>query len=239
MFKANGAREYTALEKVLQDEFTGFHLIAQTRQLHFLFTVIRNRETARADFVFHSERIIRLVVEAALNFVPVAPSVVVTPTGRTFHGCMPDERGIVGISIMRAGEAMERVLRETCRGIRIGKILVQRDESKTDKTPNERYSYSKIPNDVANRHVLLLDPMIATGGSAIRATEILLNEHKVQQDRIIFLSLIACPEGIREYLRRFPGIAVVSAALDEALDANKYIVPGLGDFGDRYFGTCE
>ncbi|KAG5468596.1 hypothetical protein CUR178_01430 [Leishmania enriettii] len=213
------------------------HLLPQTPQLHFLFTVIRNVETQRTDFVFYSERIMRLILEEALCMISVEPFNVVTPTGAVYKGVRPDDRGIIGVSIMRAGESMERVLREMCRGVRIGKILVQRDEASADKSPDTRFSYSKIPKDIASRRVLLLDPMCATGGSAIKATEILINEYDVLEENIIFLNLISAPAGIKRYLSRFPKIQIVTAAIDDDLDENMYILPGLGDFGDRYFGT--
>lgn len=105
------------------------HLLQQTPQLHFLFTVIRDRATQRTDFVFYADRIMRLVLETALCLIPMTPTVVQTPTGATYAGVLPDStQGIVGVSILRAGEAMERILREMCRGVRIGKILIQRNE---------------------------------------------------------------------------------------------------------------
>ncbi|RNF25632.1 uracil phosphoribosyltransferase [Trypanosoma conorhini] len=228
-----------SVEQALLEEFPNLQLLPQTNQLRFLFTIIRNEKTPRTDFVFYCERIIRLVVEAGLNLIPVVPADVMTPTGVVYHGCKPDPKGIIGISILRAGESMERILRETCRGIRIGKILVQRDERTVEKSPDERYHYSKIPKDVAGRRVLLLDPMIASGGSAIRATEILLEDYNVKEENMVFLNLITCPEGIRRYMGKFPKVRVVTAAIDGALNESKYITPGLGDFGDRYFGTQD
>ncbi|CAJ1022410.1 Uracil phosphoribosyltransferase, putative [Leishmania lindenbergi] len=215
------------------------HLLPQTPQLHFLFTVIRNVETPRTDFVFYSERIMRLILEAALCMIPVKPFNVITPTGAVYKGVRPDDRGIIGVSIMRAGESMERVLREMCRGVRIGKILVQRDEASAEKVPDARFSYTKVPKDVASRRVLLLDPMCATGGSVIKATEILINEYGVDEENIIFLNVISAPAGLRKYLGRFPKVQIVTAAIDDDLDESMHILPGLGDFGDRYFGTIE
>lgn len=215
------------------------HLLPQTPQLHFLFTVIRNRDTQRTDFVFYSERIMRLVLEAALCLIPVEPCNVMTPTGTVYTGVKPDNHGIIGVSILRAGESMERVLREMCRGVRIGKILIQRDEKSAEKGPDERYNYSKMPKDVAARRVLLLDPMCASGGSAIRAVEILMKQYGVKEENIIFLNLVAAPEGLKRFLSLYPRIQVVTAAIDEGLNDQMYIVPGLGDFGDRYFGTIE
>lgn len=215
------------------------HLLPQTPQLHYLFTIIRNRETDRSDFVFYSERIMRLVVEAALCLIPVEPRDVYTPTGAVFHGVKPDSHGIMGVSILRAGESMERVFREMCRGVRIGKILVQRNENSEDKTPDERFNYSKMPKDVNERRVMLLDPMAATGGSVIKAIEILIHEYGVKEENIIFLNLISAPAALHRLVTTFPNIQVVTAAIDETLDDKKYIIPGLGDFGDRYFGTIE
>lgn len=121
--------------------------------------MIRDKNTGRADFIFHSNRISRLLVEEALNHLPVLPHTVNTPVaGRTYAG-VKFEGKICGVSIMRAGEAMEQALRECCRSVRIGKILIQRDE----ETSKPRLFYDKLPEDIKDRWVLLLDPMLATG----------------------------------------------------------------------------
>lgn len=89
---------------------------------------------------------------------------------------------------------------------------------------------------MAQRYCLLLDPMLATGGSAIKACEVLI-EAGVKEELIIFINLISAPEGIKAFHTNFPKIRIVTACIDEALNDKKYIVPGLGDFGCRYFGT--
>jgi uracil phosphoribosyltransferase len=120
--------------------------------------MIRNKDTSRADFIFYSNRIIRLLVEEGLNHLPVIEHTITTPVGRTYSGVKFEGR-ICGVSIMRAGEAMEQGLRDCCRSVRIGKILIQRDE----ETSQPRLFYDKLPTDIAHRWVLLLDPMLATG----------------------------------------------------------------------------
>jgi uracil phosphoribosyltransferase len=120
--------------------------------------MIRNADTSRADFIFYSNRIIRLLVEEGLNHLPVIEHTINTPVGRTYSGVKFEGR-ICGVSIMRAGEAMEQGLRDCCRSVRIGKILIQRDED----TSKPRLFYDKLPADIAHRWVLLLDPMLATG----------------------------------------------------------------------------
>jgi len=120
--------------------------------------MIRDKKTERGDFIFYSNRIIRLLVEEGLNHLPTIEHTVTTPTGRPYDG-VAFQGKICGVSIMRAGESMEQGLRDCCRSVRIGKILIQRDE----ETAQPKLFYDKLPEDIANRWVLLLDPMLATG----------------------------------------------------------------------------
>ncbi len=120
--------------------------------------MIRDRNTARADFIFYSNRIIRLLVEEGLNHLPVVEQTITTPVGRSYAG-VKFQGKICGVSIMRAGEAMEQGLRDCCRSVKIGKILIQRN----DDTCKPKLFYDKLPEDIAERWVLLLDPMFATG----------------------------------------------------------------------------
>lgn len=209
--------------------FKNVHLLPQTQQLVGLYTIIRDKNTTRPDFIFYSDRIIRLLVEEGLDHLPVLPKQVETQTGEKFEGV--SFRGkICGVSIVRAGESMEQGLRDCCRSVRIGKILIQRDE----ETALPKLFYEKLPEDIANRYVFLLDPMLATGGSAIMATEVLI-KRGVDPKRIYFLNLICSKEGIDKYHAAFPDVQIVTGAVDRGLDENKYLVPGLGDFGDRYY----
>ena len=131
---------------------------------------------------------------------------------------------------MRAGESMEQGLRDCCRSVRIGKILIQRDE----ETAQPKMFYSKLPDDISNRYVFLLDPMLATGGSAAMAVDV-LKERGVPSNRILFLNLLASPEGIEMFKEKYPEVKIITGAIDSGLDEKKYITPGLGDFGDRYY----
>jgi len=205
------------------------YTLRPTSQLEALLTIVRSKDTKRSEFCFYSDRIIRLLVEEGLNHLPVVDKSVTTPTGATYDGVGFCGK-IAGVSIMRAGEAMEAGLRECCRSVRIGKILIQRDE----ETALPKLFYAKMPDDIAERWVLLLDPMLATGGSAIKAIECLLDQG-VLEERIIFLNLIASPEGLKNFCEKFTKAKVISAWVDYQLDDKKFISPGLGDFGDRYF----
>ncbi|MFI6697549.1 uracil phosphoribosyltransferase [Streptomyces sp. NPDC050509] len=210
---------------------TSVHLLPQTDQLRALHTVIRDRDARREDFVFYAGRIIRLLTEAALNLLPFEPCDVTTPVGRTYQGLRFAEN-LVGVPIVRAGESMEAELRAVVPGIRIGKILIQRD--RTTKQP--RLYYTAFPEDIATRQVLLLDPMLATGGTALAAIEV-LRDLGVPEEHIVFVNFITCPEGIDAVGERYPGVRIVTSAIEEGLNENAYMMPGIGDFGDRYFGT--
>ncbi|KAJ2725179.1 Uracil phosphoribosyltransferase, synthesizes UMP from uracil [Coemansia sp. Benny D115] len=207
------------------------HQLAQTNQLKALMTIIRDKNTKRGDFVFYSDRVIRLLVEEGLNYLPVNNKQVTTPMGMTFDGVSFEGR-ICGVSIMRAGESMEQGLRDVCTSVRIGKVLIQRDE----RTAQPKLYYSKLPKDISDRWVLLLDPMLATGGSAIKCVEVLMDAG-VKEERILFINLICAPEGVLTMLEKFPKLQIITAEIDESMDEHKFILPGLGDFGDRYFGT--
>ncbi|KAG5951086.1 Uracil phosphoribosyltransferase, synthesizes UMP from uracil [Claviceps arundinis] len=213
----------------VEASFDNIHVLPQSPQLIALLSIIRNQHTERADFIFYSNRIIRLLVEEGLNHLPTVEHDVTTPLGRTYNGLMFQGK-ICGVSIMRAGEAMEQGLRDCCRSVRIGKILIQRDED----TAQPKLFYDKLPEDIADRWVLLLDPMFATGGSAIMAVQVLI-ARGVPEDRILFLNIIASPEGVRNFAKKFPRLKVVTAFIDQGLDDKNYIIPGLGDFGDRFY----
>lgn len=179
------------------------------------YSMIRDKDTSRADFIFYSNRIIRLLVEEGLNHLPVITHTVTTPVGNNYAG-VRFEGKICGVSIMRAGESMEQGLRECCRSVRIGKILIQRNE----ETSKPKLFYEKLPPDIKDRWVLLLDPMLATGGSAIMAVEVLKSKG-VPEERILFLNLLACPEGIKNFAEKVPKVRVVTAFVDQGLNEKK------------------
>jgi uracil phosphoribosyltransferase len=177
--------------------------------------MIRDKDTQRADFIFYSNRIMRLLVEEGLNHLPVMTQTVTSPVGADYTG-VKFEGKICGVSIMRAGESMEQALRECCRSVRIGKILIQRNE----ETSKPKLFYEKLPPDIADRWVLLLDPMLATGGSAIMACEV-LKDKGVPEDRILFLNLIASPEGVQNFAEKLPKVRLVAAFIDQGLNDKK------------------
>lgn len=134
-----------------------FKIIPATDPIRALQTVIRDRDTSRSDFVFYADRLIRLVVEEGLNQLPYEEHIITTPTGQQYKG-LKFLKGNCGVSVVRSGEAMEQGLRDCCRSIRIGKILVEKDE----ETHEARVVYAKFPEDIASRKVLLMSVLPST-----------------------------------------------------------------------------
>ncbi|CAA0820153.1 Uridine kinase-like protein 5 [Striga hermonthica] len=170
------------------------------------------------------------VVEHGLGHLPFTEKQIITPTGSVYCGVVFCKR-LCGVSIIRSGESMENALRACCKGIKIGKILIHGEGNN-----GRQLIYEKLPSDIASRHVLLLDPVLASGNSAIKAISVLLNKG-VPESNIIFLNLIAAPEGIHTVCKKFPRLKIVTSEIDMALNVEMNVIPGMGEFGDRYFGT--
>jgi uracil phosphoribosyltransferase len=210
---------------------TNVHPLPQTNQLRALHTIIRAKDARHEDFVFTSRRIMRLLIEAALDLFPFEDRGVETPIGEIYSGLCATSR-VCGVSVVRAGDSMEAELRAVSPSSPIGKILIQRD--KVTKLP--RLYYSALPKDIARQHVLLLDPMLATGGSALMAIQVLLDAGVVEEN-IVFVNLLSAPEGIAAVCERHPRLKIVTSSVEQRLNENAFMIPGIGDFGDRFFGT--
>ncbi|KAJ3053899.1 Uridine-cytidine kinase-like 1 [Rhizophlyctis rosea] len=202
-------------------------------QLKALHTAIRDRTTSRHDFIFYAERLSRMVVERGLAELPFAEVNIETPTKSTYAG-KTWARKVCSVSVVRAGATMEQGLRSVVKDIPIGKILIQTDPS----TGEPQLHYCKLPADIKDRYVLISDAQIATGAAALMAIRVIL-DHDVPEDRIIFLTLIAAPLGVHTIANAFPAVRIVASEVDKELDEWLHIVPGFGNFGDRYFGTTD
>ena len=134
------------------------------------------------------------------------------------------------IPILRAGLGMLDGVITVIPTAKVGHIGMYRDEETYEPV---NYFY-KVPKDIKNREVILLDPMLATGGSAIDAIDLL---KKNGVEKIKFLCIISAPEGLKKVTEKHPDVTIFTACIDDHLNENKYIVPGLGDAGDRIFGT--
>lgn len=192
-------------------------------------TVLRNAETASAAFRQHLRLIARLMTLAVTESVPLAPVQVRTPLADTSGVRLAHP--IVLAPILRAGLGMADGVLEMIPDAQVAHLGLYRDE----ETLAPKVYYQNFPNGFSESDVILIDPMLATGGSSIAAAS-LLREQGAQAVR--FLNLVSCPPGIEAFQRAHPDIPVITAAIDPELDERAYIVPGLGDSGDRTFGTA-
>ena len=169
-----------------------------------------------------------LVTAEATRDLPTAPGEVQTPLETTSVRRL--SRRVVAVPVLRAGLGMLDAVLELVPGARVGHIGLQRDEMTAIAS---RY-YSKLPPGLSESHVLMIDPMLATGGSAVEALD-LLKEAGARQIQI--LCIVAAPEGITLVEQHHPDVDIYTPVIDDGLNARKYIMPGLGDFGDRLYGT--
>ncbi|MDD6012490.1 MAG: uracil phosphoribosyltransferase [Oscillospiraceae bacterium] len=192
-------------------------------------SILRDKNTSSKDFRALVSEIAMLMCYEATRDLPTEEIEIETPI------CTAKARHISGkklaiVPILRAGLGMVDGVSSLIPAARIGHIGLYRDE----KTLKPVEYYCKLPKDIGERDVIVVDPMLATGGSAIDA----VSQIKLRQPRSIrFMGIIAAPEGIEAFTKAHPDVHVYCAALDEKLNENGYIVPGLGDAGDRIFGT--
>lgn len=196
--------------------------------LHKL-SILRDKNTPSKDFRALVSEIATLMCYEATRDLPTEEIEIETPI------CKTKVRHIAGkkmaiVPILRAGLGMVEGVSALVPSARIGHIGLYRDE----ETLKPVEYYCKLPKDIGERDVFVVDPMLATGGSAIDA----VSQIKLRNPRSIkFMCIIAAPEGIEAFTKVHPDVPVYCAALDEKLNEKGYIVPGLGDAGDRIFGT--
>uniref|UniRef100_A0A3B4TFW6 Uridine-cytidine kinase 1 like 1 n=1 Tax=Seriola dumerili TaxID=41447 RepID=A0A3B4TFW6_SERDU len=204
------------LERILASAHQGqplpktLSVMESTPQVRGMHTIIRNKETNRDEFIFYSKRLMRLLIEHALSFLPLKPVSVETPQGGVYEGKRLSGKRITGVSILRAGETMEQALMAVCKDIRLGKILIQ-----TNHDTGE-------PED----YVILMDSTVSTGAAV---------SHGCQSAAGPSTKLLSY--GRHSVAYAFPKVRIITTAVDKEVNDQFHIIPGIGNFGDRYFGT--
>jgi uracil phosphoribosyltransferase len=189
---------------------------------------LRDARTTPEVFRRAATRISVLLAAEALREAPTETTTVTTPLGPAPGTRLGSD--IVVVPVLRAGLGMLDAVLELVPHARVGHIGLQRDEMTAVAS---RY-YSKLPPRLDKSFVLMIDPMLATGGSAVAALD-LLKQGGARGTRIV--CIVAAPEGIRFVEQFFPDVAIYTPVIDQGLNDQKFIVPGLGDFGDRLYGT--
>lgn len=194
-------------------------------------TLLRDADTGSKDFRELVEEVATLMAYEATRDLPLEDLEVRTPLQVTRgHAIVGKKLAIV--PILRAGLGMVQGIVRLIPAARVGHIGIYRDEA----TLKPVEYFCKLPADLPERDILLLDPMLATGGSAVNAIQF-LKARGARAESIKFLCLVACPEGVRTLTEAEPAVDIFTAAVDEGLNSRGYILPGLGDAGDRIFGT--
>jgi uracil phosphoribosyltransferase len=196
--------------------------------VHDALARLRNIETDPAAFRREAHRISTLLVAEALRHVTTANGMVTTPLGPASSRTVTAD--VVFVPVLRAGLGMLDAALALVPGARVGHIGLQRDEA----TAIASKYYSRLPPDLSGSYVVLLDPMLATGGSAVAAIDLI---KRARASTVCMACIVAAPEGVSLLASKHSDVHVYTPIVDRELNAHKFIVPGLGDFGDRLFGT--
>ncbi|HZA60432.1 MAG TPA: uracil phosphoribosyltransferase [Actinomycetota bacterium] len=191
-----------------------------------LLTDLRDRDTSPPVFRSLTRRLTAVLVLEATRDLPVSARSIHTPLEGVEGAQLAN---VVAIPILRAGLGMLEAVTELFPGVAVGYIGLERDE----RTLQPTEYYEKLP-PLDDRHVLLMDPMLATGGSAVRAAESIKKKGPAS---LRMVCVVAAPEGVKAMEEAHPDVPVIAGALDRELNDVGYILPGLGDFGDRLYGT--
>lgn len=192
-----------------------------------LMAGLRDKDTPPERFRALAKRLTTLLVLQATERLPTTPRRIVTPLKETEGQVLAEP--LAAVPILRAGLGMLEPVVELFPDVAVGYVGLERHE----ETAIARSYYSKLPT-LEGRFALVLDPMLATGGSASQAVSLV---RAAGAETVVMVCVVAAPEGVARFEASHPGTLIVAAALDEELDERKYIVPGLGDFGDRLYGT--
>lgn len=203
------------------------HLLSHPLAAHIV-THLRDRTTKPATFRTLCHQLSLLLAVEATRDLPTEEKTVDTPleatAGRVLHS-----EGIVVVPVLRSGLGMVQPFCDLFPNVSVGYVGLERDH----ETAQARHYYSKLP-PLPRRRVFVVDPMLATGGSAAQALS-LVKRHGAENP--VLVCIFAAPEGLALVERQHPGLPVYAAAVDRELNARKFILPGVGDFGDRLYGT--
>lgn len=197
---------------------------------NLLITKLRNKSASRAEFRYTAIQLAKLLALETESVVEKEKINVETPITTTTG--LEIKKNVILIPILRSGLALLPSFIEQFPNSAVGVVGMKRDE----KTAIPHLYYKNIPKITPTDQVIILDPMIATGGSGADTIKI-VTDLGVNQNQIIFVAVIAAPEGLEVMNQTFPDVKIIVAIKDEGLTPTKFITPGLGDFGDRFFGT--
>lgn len=205
------------MQITLLDHPLGSHLLAR----------LRDKSTEPSEYRRHAQTLGTLLALEATRDLAIARETVETPLEAMEHRVIG--QSLAAVPILRAGLSMLEPVLELFPNVAVGYVGLERDHT----TAQAKSYYCKLPV-LAGRYCLCLDPMLATGGSACQAIRVMKD---AGADTVVMVSVVAAPEGVRRLNEEHPDVKIVAGALDRELNDKKYILPGLGDYGDRLYGT--
>ncbi|RLN90071.1 hypothetical protein BBJ28_00010233 [Nothophytophthora sp. Chile5] len=206
----------------MEDKYPNLQVL-KYRALAPLLLKIRDKSTPHVQFKLYADRLMSILAEEGLASCASTTVTVETPTGELFTGVAPAEN-VCAVSIIRAGDSLLHAVISCDQTVAVGKILIQRDESSADKHPV--MYYSKLPPKIEMfENVVVVDPMLGTGGSVKMAIKVSVGSWSVS----------VAVAGFNQSVH----VKVVTTGVDQGLNEDKYLVPGIGDYGDRYFNTVH
>ncbi|HZW60911.1 MAG TPA: uracil phosphoribosyltransferase [Candidatus Babeliales bacterium] len=201
--------------------------------IKLFLTILRNKNTDLKTFRKAAYNLSQVLAQQALQVCKTEPTTVETPIAPVAQGLIRKQRTIL-VPILRSGITMLPAFLDYFETAVIAVVGLKRDEV----TAQAHLYYSNIPILSSDDQIIILDPMIATGGTAI-ATIQLLQSKGITAKQIIFVAMVGAPQGMIAIKQEFPDLTLLVAGHDEGLTKDKFIIPGLGDFGDRFFGTLD
>ncbi len=200
------------------------------KALEYWMTILREKKTDRATFRSAAHQISRIIALEVVQQLPTKKSNIETPIAPT-TGIQFTHSPLL-VPILRSGMAMLPAFLELFPDACVGVLGLKRDET----TAIAHWYYQNMPRFDSETFIIIIDPMIATGGTGLETLRFLCQKG-AHPDHIIYASIVSAPEGLAELKKEFPAIKIMCAGYDKGLTKDKFIIPGLGDFGDRYFGT--
>lgn len=191
-------------------------------------TRLRDKRTGPQEFRRVMSEVASLMIYEATRSFDIQPLTVTTPLARIRGSQL--QREVILVPVLRAGLGMLDSILQLIPHARVGFIGLKREE----KSLRALFYHKSLPRDLSRFEVILIDPMLATGGSAVSAMDLL---SELGAKRVRLVNLVAAPEGIRQVHKHYPNLPIFTAAIDKKLNSRGFIVPGLGDAGDRLFGV--
>lgn len=207
-------------------------VVPKSKQLHAFLTTMCNVKTPQEEFAFAADATMAILFEYMLSVIPHKTAEITLASGIDVPTQAPTKR-IVGVTVLRAGLTMEAALGRCVQAVALGRLLIQTNAA----TGEPELHHASLP-DVTNCTVVLMDPLVASGAAAMMAVRVLL-DHGVAQSDIFLSTLFSTDRGLHAVTYAFPRVNIIAASLEHKLDEKGHLDPGLGNFGDRYFGTVQ